>query len=61
MNIPTWRELNEMLRKMKRPEEAKALFDEERSNGNRKRWMRRIYSRYRVLQVAKEKKELNLG
>lgn len=50
-----------MLRKMKRPEEAKALFDEERSNGNRKRWMRRIYSRYRVLQVAKEKKELNLG
>lgn len=59
--IVTWRELNELLRKVNRPEQAKALFNEEQRGQCRSKWLKRIHARYRVLRTAKEKRELNLG
>ena len=50
----TWRELNDELRKAKNAKVILKLYKAERKGKRRKRWLTRIYCRYRNLRRKKE-------
>lgn len=54
----TWVELNKRLRDVKDEHTAYQMFLDEQANHNRPRWLKRIWSRFRTLRTAREKKEL---
>lgn len=53
-----WTELNDKLRKTQTEAEAQALFEAERRGLKRRRWLKRIHSRYARLRSRRERKEL---
>lgn len=61
VKIYTWAELNNVLRKVKTEREAQVLLHAEQTNGGRPRWVKRIYSRYRVLRTKRERKEMKIS
>lgn len=59
--ILTWVELNTKLRSRHLTmEQALEMFESEKAGANRKRWLKRIWSKYRALRTRREKKEMNL-
>jgi hypothetical protein len=54
--IYTWLELNRELRKTRTMEQAQTIYDAEAGGLRRKRWMKRIWSRYRALRTRAERK-----
>lgn len=61
MKPMTWRELQKVLMNAKTEKEVLAILEEEQKNRiPRKRWIQRIFHRYRRLRSKNELKQLNM-